>query len=57
MLLHGAGLLLLCFAKAHRSPEISWKPLRAMNLEMVEICRFGKNVLLHIRVSHGKMMI
>ena len=34
---------------AHR--KLAGKPFHAMNLEMVEICLFRKNVLLHIRTA------
>ena len=54
MLLYGAGSLLLCFdynflSIAHR--KLAGKPFHAMNLEMVEICLFRKNVLRHIRTA------
>ena len=48
------GSLLLCFdfnflSVAHR--KLAGKPFHAMNLEMVEICLFRKNVSLHIRTA------
>ena len=54
VLLYGAGSLLLCLdfnflSIAHR--KLAGKPFHAMNLEMVEICLFRKNVLLHIRTA------
>ena len=54
VLLYGAGLLLLCLdfnflSIAHR--KLARKPFHAMNLEMIEICLFRKNVLLHIRTA------
>ena len=54
VLLCGAGSLLLCFdfnflSIAHR--KLAGKLFHAMNLEMVEICLFRKNVLLHIRTA------
>ena len=54
LLLYGAGSLLLCFdfnflSIAHR--ELAGKLFHAMNLEMVKICLFRKNVLLHIRTA------
>ena len=54
MLLYGAGSLQLCFdfnflSIAHG--KLAGKPFHAINLEMVEICLFRKNVLLHIRTA------
>ena len=54
VLLYGAGSLLLCFdfnflSTPHR--KLAGNPFHAMNLEMVEICPFRKNVLLHIRTA------
>ena len=53
MLLYGVGLLLLCLdfnflSIAHR--KLAGKLFHAMNLEMVEICLFRKNVL-HISTA------
>ena len=51
VLLYGAGSLLLCFdfnflSIAHR--KLAGKPFHDMSLEIIEICLFRKNVLLHI---------
>ena len=60
VLLYGAGSLLLCLdfnflSIAHR--KLAGKPFHAMNLEMVEICLFRKNVLLHIRTARQNNLI
>ena len=54
VLLYGAGSLLLCFdfnflIIAHR--KLAGKLFHAINLEMVEICLFRKNALLHVRTA------
>ena len=54
VLLYGAGSLQLCFdfnflSIAHG--KLAGKPFHAINLEMVEICLFRKNVLLHIHTA------
>ena len=54
VLVYAAKSLLLCFdfnflSIAHR--KLAGKPFHAMNLELIEICLFRKNVLLHIRTA------